>query len=280
MTEIKGNESDIGKMSLDNCLPTRSVRRTNAGITNKAMVAVCDILGFSDLVRQKSIDEMIDYHVANYHNLIKASIPKPSKVYQPSSHEFIEQQLVGAAIFSDTALIFSLVDNKRSYDQVIYAAASILAQPILHPEYRFRIGISYGDFYHDVAKNIYVGKALVEAHELERKQNWSGGALTKEAKEIVGDNYFLTDCNVPIKNEDEQIYQTHCVINWTLAEHDVITGQTGWLNRSDYLVSISEKKRQRIERILQNTERFHYENCVQCRAVRRAYNQKDRKEVE
>lgn len=244
-------------------------------IKNRAMVGVCDILGFSDLVRQKPLDEIIDYHITNYHNLIKASIPKPSKVYQPSSREFVDQQLVGAAIFSDTVLIFSLLDNKRSYDQVIYAAASILAQPILHPEYRFRIGISYGDFYHDVAKNIYVGKALVEAHELERKQNWSGGALTKEAKAVIGDNYFLTDCSVPIKGEDQQVYQHHCVINWTLAEHDVITEQTRWLNRSDYLVSISEKKRQRIERILQNTERFHDEHCVQCRAVRRAYDHKN-----
>lgn len=150
----------------------------------------------------------------------------------------------------------------------------------MHPEYRFRIGISYGDFYHDVAKNIYVGKALVEAHELERKQNWSGAALTKEVKDAIGDNYYLTNYDVPIKENDEQISQTHCIINWTLAEHDVITELKGWLNRSDYLVSISEKKRQRIEQILQNTERFHYENCNQCRAVRRAYNQKDRKEVE
>lgn len=245
------------------------------------MVAVCDILGFSDLVRQKSLDEMVQYHIKNYHNLINASIPKTSKVYQPSSQEFIDQQLVEVAIFSDTVLIFSLADNKRSHDQVIYSAVSILAQPIiLYPEYRFRIGISYGDFYHDAAKNIYVGKALVEAHELERKQNWSGAALTKEAKDAIGDNYYLTNYDVPIKENDEQISQTHCIINWTLADHDVITELTGWLNRSDYLVSISEKKRQRIEQILQNTERFHYEKCNQCRVVRKTYNQKNRDGVE
>lgn len=274
------NEKDIGNMNLDNCLSSHSARSTDAGITNKAMVAVCDILGFSDLVRQKPLDEMIDYHITNYHNLINASIPKASKIYQPSSQEFIDQQLIGVAIFSDTVLIFSLADNKRSYDQVIYAAISILAQPMLLPELRFRIGISYGDFYHDAAKNIYVGKALVEAHELERKQNWSGAALTKEAKDAIGDNYYLTNYDVPIKENDEQISQTHCIINWTLANHDVITELTGWLNRSDYLVSISEKKRQRIEQILQNTERFHYEKCNQCRAVRRAYNQKNRQEVD
>lgn len=256
-------------------MDTQQENQRNAPkLPSRAMVAVCDILGFSDLVRQRPLDEMIDYHITNYHNLIKASIPKASKVYQPSSQEFTDQQLVGAANFSDTALIFSLADNKRSYDQVIYAAVSILAQPMLYPEYRFRIGISYGDFYHDAAKNIYVGKALVEAHELERKQNWSGGALTKEAKEVIGDNYFLTDYNVLVKEGNDQISQIYCVINWTLANHDVITELTGWLNRSDYLVSISEKKRQRIEQILQNTERFHYEKCNQCRAVRRAYNQK------
>ncbi len=265
-------------MSLDNCLSSDSARSTEAGITNKAMVAVCDILGFSDLVRQRPLDEMINYHITNYHNLIKASIPKKNKIYQPDTQEFIDQQLVGAAIFSDTVLIFSLVDNTRSYDHVIYAAVSILAQPILYPEYRFRIGISYGDFYHDSAKNIYVGKALIEAHELEQKQNWSGGALTEEAKKIVGDNYYLTDCGVPIKEGNGQTYQTHCIINWTLAEHDVITEQTGWLNRSEYLASFSEKKRQKIEQILQNTELFHYENCVQCRAMRNIYNQRNRQE--
>ena len=265
---------------MHNHSPLQENQRKSPAPVNRAMVAVCDILGFSDLVRQKPLDEMINYHITNYHNLIKASIPKTSKVYQTSSQEFINQQLVGAAIFSDTVLIFSLVDNKRSYNQVIYAVTSILAQPILSPEYRFRIGISYGDFYHDATKNIYVGKALIEAHELEKKQNWSGGALTEEAKKIVGDNYFLTDCSVPIKEGNGQIYKTHCVINWTLAKHNVNTEQTGWLNRSDYLVSISEKKRQRIEQILQNTERFHYEKCNQCRAVRRAYNQKNRQEVD
>jgi hypothetical protein len=256
-------------MSSDKCLSTRSARSTGTRLTNKAMVAVCDILGFSDLVRQRPLDEMINYHIANYHNLIKASIPSTSK----------DQQLVGVAVFSDTVLIFSLADNKHSYDQVIYSAVSILAQPMLYPEYRFRIGISYGDFYHDAEKSIYVGKALVEAHELERKQNWSGGALTKEAKEVIGDNHFLTECSVPIKGDDEEVYQTHCVINWTLAEHDVITEQICWLNRNDYLVSLSEKKRQKIERMLQNTERFHNENCVQCGAVRKAYNQRDRQNM-
>ena len=263
---------------MNNCLSLHSARSMDSEITNKAMVAVCDILGFSDLVRQRPLDEMINYHITNYHNLIKASIPKASKVYQSSSQEFVDQQLVGVAIFSDTVLIFSLVKHKRSYDQVIYAAASILAQPILSPEYRFRIGISYGDFYHDAANNIYVGKALIEAHELERKQNWSGGALTKEAKKIVGDNYYLTDCSVPIKGGNGQTYQTHCIINWTLAEHDVITEQTGWLNRSEYLSSFSENKRQKIKQILQNTELFHDEKCVQCRAMRNIYNQKNRRE--
>lgn len=270
---MRVNERNNGNMSMDDGLASRCIRDT--GIENKALVAVCDILGFSELVRRTSLDEMIKYHINNYHNLIRASIPKSSKVYQPSSHESIEQQLVGVAIFSDTALIFSLADSKRSYDQVIYAAVSILAQPILYPEYRFRIGISYGDFYHDATKNIYVGKALVEAHELERKQNWSGGALTREAKEIVGDNDFLTDCNVPIRHEGQQIFRGHCVLNWTLAKHDVVTAETGWLNRNDYLASFNEKKRQKIERILENTERFHYGECNQCKAVREAYVHKN-----
>lgn len=260
-------ESD--KKGDDHCLIQKDQKNTPT-MPNKAMVAVCDILGFSQLVKERPLEEIIDLHILNFHKLVQASVPKHSSVDRSKA------SLVGSAIFSDTVLIFSLADNKRSHDQVIYSAVSILAQPMVLPELRFRIGISYGDFYHDAAKNIYVGKALVEAHELERKQNWSGAALTKEAKDAIGCNYYLTNYDVPIKENDEQISQTHCIINWTLAEHDVITELKGWLNRSDYLLSISEKKRQRIEQILQNTERFHYENCVQCRAVQKAYNQKNR----
>ena len=112
------------------------------------------------------------------------------------------KKLIGRVVFSDTVLIYSLSDDRYWYYCVIYAVTHLLAYPIKYPYLRFRIGIAYGDFYHDAEKDIYVGNAFIEAYELEKKQNWCGGALTKEVEERIKkenvDFYYLIKYDVPV----------------------------------------------------------------------------------
>jgi hypothetical protein len=241
-------------------------------MADKAMVAVCDILGFSNLVKEKPLKEILDLHIPNFHSLLKAVVHTSSGVL-PSRDEIIKNGYVGSAVFSDTVLIYSLIDELAGYHNVLVAVYALLAMPLQHPELRFRIGVSYGEFYHDPDNNIYVGKALIDAYELEKIQEWCGGALTKTAEDIIGSGYattrdILVTYNIPVKSDSlERKIETYTAINWTQAKHEIINSEYFWLER-DYLPPLTAQQ-EKIERKLKNTERFHYDICVQCRAHRK-----------
>jgi hypothetical protein len=235
-------------------------------MTNKAVVAVCDILGYGNLVKDTPLEEVINYHIENFRIVLASSIPRfESLSVAPTSDQVFRERLVGHVAFSDTVLIYSLADDLNGYKNVVDVVWGLLSRPILYPQLRFRIGVSYGDFYHNSEKNIYVGKALIEAYELEKRQEWCGGALTKPAEEKMGSYALLTLYDVPVKlNKTESLL----AINWTLAKHDVIDKADGWMPR-DYGYAIpSTEEEIEIERKLRNTERFHFEKCVQCKAHR------------
>jgi hypothetical protein len=235
-------------------------------MVEKAMVAVCDILGFRELVKRSTFEELVNRHIASILNVQKG-IPKQETSTPPTHEQIFRDRLVGHAFFSDTVLLYSLSEDKYGYENLIDVTMYLIAYPILWPEYRFRVGISYGEFYRDAENNVYAGKALVEAYELEKSQDWCGGALTKKAeskiKEANVNPYNLVQYDVPFKFSNTE---SDLVVNWTLAKHDAIDKEFGWLARS-YALPLTEQEKA-TERKLINTERFHFEKCVQCRAYR------------
>jgi hypothetical protein len=235
-------------------------------MVKKAMVAVCDILGFRELVKRSTFEELVSRHIPSILNVQKG-IPKKETSVPPTHEQIFGERLVGHVFFSDTVLLYSLSEDKYGYENLIAATAYLIAYPILWPEYRFRVGISYGEFYRDLEHNVYAGKALVEAYELEKSQDWSGGALTKTAerriREVDAHSYYLVQYNVPFKFSNAE---SHLAVNWTLAKHDTIDKEFGWLARS-YALRLTEQDKV-AERKLINTEKFHLEKCVQCRAYR------------
>ena len=235
--------------------------------TNRAMVAVCDILGYSNLVRQTPLNEVVTYHIENIQAALHSSIPRfPAQPIEGTGDQVLREELVGNLTFSDTVILYSLQDNRDGYRAVLNAATILLARHIRWPGLRFRIGISYGDFYAEPARNIYVGRALIEAHELEKRQDWCGAALTDTAVAQIHDStidrYYLSQYDVPMHRE---LRESHMVINWTLAGHEVLP-ERGWMERG-FAIPITETQLA-VERKLANTERFHADMCVQCRSVR------------
>jgi hypothetical protein len=69
--------------------------------------------------------------------------------------------------------------------------------------------LAIGDFYADKAKNIYIGEALIDAHDYTEKQDWIGLVLTPNTRtklEKGGHDLFsfadglgFREYNVPIK---------------------------------------------------------------------------------
>jgi|SRR3972149_7375384 len=227
---------------------------------SNAMVAVCDVLGFGDYVKNHSLDDAITY-IKLIQNL---SIDSILKGYTPEGDV---RKYVGYVSFSDTIVLYSLEDNSISFDHLILTVFRILAASMFHPQYRFRIGISYGEFHFDNREQIYVGKALVDAHELERKQKWCGAALSQMAFEQVRREpreIYLMKYNVPLKNEKHEEYN---VINWTLARHDVISAEH--FIKRNYTSPLTEQE-EKIEYKLKKTEQFHTDVCIQCRKFRKS----------
>lgn len=229
---------------------------------DKSLVAICDVLGFGRRVKDIPFKEAVEY-VEQIQDLQNKCI---TKMAVKDGGEIKYRDIVGGAYFSDTILYYCLEDNERAYRHLILAAVALLAMPILWPQFRFRIGISYGDFHHDTKKNIYVGASIVEAYELEKSQEWCGGALTRSAADKVKETdigkYYLTEYLVPFKNDKRELYHA---INWTVAKHQPID-QTNIFERSYGIPLIREQEK--IELKLSNTEKFHFEECVQCRAYR------------
>jgi uncharacterized protein (UPF0248 family) len=45
-------------------------------MSDNRMAAVCDVLGYSNLVREHSLEELKNYHLGNILFIIESSIPK------------------------------------------------------------------------------------------------------------------------------------------------------------------------------------------------------------
>lgn len=161
-----------------------------------AMVAVCDILGFKKLLYSRPLEEIVeddfDYlRKALYSSLFKKATPE----HTPTLEEFQAQDRVGFAWFSDTVLLYSLQDNEDGYCDLIETASWLIMHTVLTTTVRFRIGISYGKVFIDTGNQIYLGKAIAEAYQLQEKLQWCGGALTKQAEAVIPQ--FIKDTNFP-----------------------------------------------------------------------------------
>jgi hypothetical protein len=189
------------------------------------VVAVCDILGYSSLVREHSLQELVNYHLGNIHNVIYSSIPGyEANTRAPSQIDLLKSGTVGHFSFSDTVILYSLNDDRDGRRNVLDAVFRLLCIPMNTPYYRYRIGIAYGEMYVNRDEDIYVGKALIEAHDLEVLQEWSGASLTDSAADLFKDcfpeNSMLVDYDVPIKGDTTKRLS---VVNWTIANHEIVT---------------------------------------------------------
>lgn len=246
-------------------------------MSNNAMVAVCDILGYSNLVKTSTLKKLKDYHLQNIKNIMKSSIPNfGEEINSPTSEEVFQNNLVGYAIFSDTILVYSLSDDRDGHKNVLDVVYRLISKPMFFPFYRYRVGISYGEFYYDQKESIYIGKAMIEAYELEKKQQWSGAALSKSAGREFKDRYpekdYIVKYDVPVKLKSESLFENHYVINWTTAKHEVINKDYYWMCRYEDHTKVGPHEDEEIEKKILNTEKFHLENCVQCKAYRKKHN--------
>ena len=238
---------------------------------SKRLVAVCDIMGFSRLVRSTPLEQIVEGHVRRLFLIIENSITQEEPIISFESVRSLRSgKRVGVAWFSDTILIYGLDDSDLSCSHVIEAVGWLLFRSFFDtPQTRIRAGVGYGKFYSDNDRSLFVGDALVDAYQAERTQNWIGGALSRTACErlrlsspMSGHNWLRRD-TPPVKPEVQDAFLGDVVIDWTFGSHDFM--DIPW---SPSNPEPSAKELEDIPDICEkwlNTKRFHQRACQWCR---------------
>ena len=234
----------------------------------KYTIALCDILGFSDLVKENLLDAVIDdvlgwFRQALYHSINKNAWPE----IVPTFDEIDKNSKVGLVWFSDTILLFTREDTDESLQELLQTVEWLLFET-MHYTTRMRAGIAYGDAFIDPINSMYVGVPIIDAYRFEQKQQWSGAALTKSASDRVPDfarkgrfaNWPIIPYNVPLKNNKTI---STLAVNWTWGIHTELP--LNWSGKNREPTTEDWASRPSVCEKWQNTRQFHLDVCEQCR---------------
>lgn len=234
---------------------------------SKYTIALCDILGFSDLVKSNPLDGVVDKVLGWFRQALHFSINKngwPESV--PTFDEINKNSKIGLAWFSDTILLFTREDTDENLQELLQTVEWLLFGTMYYTT-RIRAGIAYGDAFIDTKNAMYVGVPIVEAYQLEQQQQWSGAALSESAYDRIPEfarNGRLADWpilpyNVPLK-ENKTI--NTLAVNWTCGIHD--EPPLSWSEKSKEPTPEDWEIRPSVCEKWQNTKQFHTDVCDQC----------------
>jgi len=168
-----------------------------SGVENR-LVAMFDILGFSNLVQRKGVDWL-----ASRLDRLLTEAPEFNKPYWALHDCYSLHERVHFIFFSDTIVLFSM---STASELDFFLCCNQLMSDALELDLPLRGGIACGECYIDLDKNILVGEPIVDAYRLGRVQEWVGAALhpsCKKAWPLVNEPRAMTDdftrCSIPVK---------------------------------------------------------------------------------
>jgi len=123
-----------------------------------------DLLGFKNLVLNNRIERVLPIYEDVLKVITRKADPKKSKGLSYSW-------------FSDTFILFTKGSSDKEF-ALIEQASRLFFQNLILKEIPVRGSLTIGDLYSLQKKNIFLGKALIDAYEYGEKQNWLGFVLT------------------------------------------------------------------------------------------------------
>lgn len=192
-------------------------------IKKECFVALFDILGFGQIVKNEPISKVISKLA-----LMKKSIKK-EVIAVINNLTYKQEMKLGFHFFADTFLLFTSDisdDNELAGDalfQMIIASNSLFNAA---NEYNFRIrgAITLGELY--FSQQIQAGKVIICAHDLEKKQDWIGCLIdtkcitktqnNRHIKELLKDKTII-EYDVPLKPVEPGLpglSEKKYVLNW------------------------------------------------------------------
>lgn len=237
-------------------------------------VALCDILGFKDLVRNTNLSVLVEQHLAWFrkalnHSIIRGEFPEIT----PPTTELDSHVHIGVVWFSDTILLYSREDTDDAIREVLTAVAWLIFETMVQGKTRIRAGIAYGEAFIDPENSLFVGQPIIDAYDLEKKQQWSGAALTKSAVDRLPEavrsgkyaDWWVTPYEVPLKKEATL---ATLAVNWSQGLHPP-SWRFKWSKNSDLPAPSDWDAQHDICEKFVNTKIFHEKYCHQCRSTDR-----------
>jgi hypothetical protein len=233
-------------------------------------VAFFDILGFSNWVETAGSREVFVYTRGFLNLMIRSSMPE--SVVKPDMSVDLKQSNISYINFSDSIVYYSLDDSYEAFRTMLKVCAQLMDVVICGPSRMIRGALSHGEFYADPENNAYVGKALIDAYQLEEAQDWMSVSLHSS---IEGTDNFvraqkefprlIVRSLVPLKGSSNKPF----CLNWT--DPDVISGSFNvskslydCFNRGLKALKDNPKEIEKLKRRISNTREF-IEHCQKIR---------------
>lgn len=261
---------------------------------DKRMVAFCDVLGFKALVKGRPLGDIASALTFLRRALGFAAWQEDPGNPPPDLSVIRGRAKVGFAWFSDSLFLYALDDSDQSALLVIEAVGWLLFSTGFSSIVSIRGAIAYGDMLIDPGNDVYVGQPLIDAVQLEARQDWSGATLCDSAVARVAmavrleDFVWLRRYPVPMKAARApstsgclaRLYDwalrpkaagdpigpaaiNPVVVDWTFGTHYPTVFQ--WSPSSIEPTPLDEQKQPDVVRKYRNTKAFHDGVCRWCR---------------
>lgn len=176
--------------------------------TKKRYVAVCDILGFKDVVANEDLQSI----KLKYVSLIHAALFKVGKNAR-SGRAYLKSSPnddIGFAVFSDTILLWSAAfrDDPHGTEaplnaMLFFNAIGEVMKESIH-NLPMRCGIAFGDVIIDKEIGLFLGQPIIDAHLTETEQDWVGSGCHISCHRAPGfsavcEHLFVVYDNIPVK---------------------------------------------------------------------------------
>ena len=113
-------------------------------------IAVCDILGFTRLMTESPLNEVINNALGFFRSTLHHSTHHGRFPQEPPNlRDLKDQSRVGLTWFSDTVLLYSFDDTDEDSRRVIESTAWLLFETVTSASTRIRASVSYGEVFID-----------------------------------------------------------------------------------------------------------------------------------
>lgn len=187
-------------------------------MSNKRALAIIDLLGIKDLTKEKTLDELSKIYdeFILYADIHLTPLPGKYSLFKdhPSNTPLCQRYLL-----SDSIVLVANSDELEDSLKLLVASWRLL-QSCFAFKRPVRGAIVYDEVLSRPRINYVIGKALVKANELEKKQNWMGIIIEKSfAKRLQAEvpnlfGIFLFKYLVPCKKDKKEFEEEFWVLNW------------------------------------------------------------------